>query len=63
METEQRKEEERIRNRRTQDVKGKSTRDRKQVEVKERKGGEKVGLLFLSCSVPWVWQYQVNLGG
>lgn len=39
-------EEERIRNGRTPDVEGKSTRDRKQGEVKGGKGGEKSGSLF-----------------
>lgn len=55
--------EDRIRNGRAHDVEGKSTTDRKQVVVKRGKAGEKIrsGSPF-SWSVPWVWQYQVNLG-
>ncbi len=43
-------EEERIRNGRTHDVEGKSTRDRKQVEVKGAKEEEKSGSpFFVEC--------------
>lgn len=63
-------EEDRKRNRRTNDVEGKGSGDRERAVVgvecggglvKEEKWGEKKSGSPLF--VPWVWQYQVNLGG
>lgn len=67
MEMEQWEEEERIRNGRTDDVEGKG-RGRWEASRNEKggKGGEKKWVsffFFFLWSVPWVWQYQVNLGG